>query len=222
METVDTIQQKINAITDQTTTVPSTDEYALRLSFINRAIEEFNNSYDWESLKRIAYLNITGGATVSLPMDFRKMAAFPLVWQSNPSPGETWPQINTDTIAQYDSSDKYFYILGDRGNGYSMIINPATLASGATVQIQYFSFSTSLASPANVIPLESTEYVVNKTISYIFQTRNDGRYKLYSNDARENLLGMIDQQNDKSKAFGTNNYVGVTINKNLGFKIGRD
>lgn len=225
-ETVSSIQSKISAIVDQSTTAPtdSTDEYALRLSFINRAIEEFNNAYDFEILRKIQYVSITGVSqgSISLPMDFRKMAAFPRVWSTGVSTGEEWSQINPETSGQYDVSDHYYYILGNRGAGYTMIWNPATLASGATLQIQYFSYATSLASPADNVVLDSTNFVVDRTIAYIFQTRNDTRYRLFEQSAREALLINIDNQNDKSRAFGVNNYVGVTINKLTGFRMGRD
>lgn len=224
-ETVDTIQQKIASIADQSTTAPTdADEYALRLSFINRAIEEWNNAYDWENLRKIQYLSIAGVSqgSISLPADFRKMAAFPTTWSTGVITGDQWSQINPDTIGNYSASDKYFYILGNRGAGYTMIWNPMTLASGASIQIQYFAYATSLASPADNVVIDNTNYVVDRAIAHVFQMRNDQRYRLYEQSARDELLRAIDNQNDKSRAYGTNNYVGVTVNALTGFRMGRD
>lgn len=213
-------------VVDQSVTPPTAggSESELRKSWINRAIEEFSQAYDWESLRKTKWLSVTGVSQGSLPLpvDFRKMARMPLYHSSGVSGGEEWSEAIPDELGMYESTDKYFYILGDRGNGQTMIWNPATIASGASLMIAYFAFPTSVVSPADIIPLENPEFLVNRTIAYIFEARSDSRFQGFEARARDNLLGMVDSQNNPSRAVGVNNFVGVKINKMLDFRVGRD
>jgi hypothetical protein len=122
----------------------------------------------------------------------------------------------------YDSTDKFFYILGNRGDGQTMIWNPATIASGASMMITYFAFPTSLTSPANIPPMENPEFIINRTIAYIFEARSDARFQGFESRARENLLQQIDNQNDKGAAFMQNKNVKTQEQKYYNFRIGRD
>jgi hypothetical protein len=148
--TLNSIQQDVASIADQNTATPTAggSEWNLRTSFINRAIEEFGHAYDWEALRKVLWVTVTGVSqgSLTMPMDFRKMARMPLYHSSGVAGGEEWSEIIPDEIGNYDSTDKFFYMLGDRGNGRTMIWNPATIASGASLMITYFSFPTSLTS----------------------------------------------------------------------------
>lgn len=224
--TLNDIQIGISAVVDQSVTPPTAggSESELRKSWINRAIQEFGEAYDWESLRKPKWLSVTGVSqgSLTMPADFRKMARTPVYYSSGVDEGEEWQEINPDEIGLYDSTDKYFYILGDRGNGFTMIWNPPTIASGASVMITYFAFPTSLVSPADVVLVQNPEFLINRTIAYIFEARSDSRFQGFEARARDNLLSMIDNQNNPSRAIGINNFVGVTINKQLNFRVGRD
>jgi hypothetical protein len=224
--TLNDIQIHVAAVVDQSVTPPTAggSESELRKSWVNRAIQEWGEAYDWEGLRKTKWLSVTGVSQGSLPMpaDFRKMARMPVYYSSGIAGGEEWSEIIPDEIGIYDSTDKYFYMLGDRGNGNTMIWNPATIASGASMMITYFSFPTSVVSPADIIPLGNPEFLVNRTIAYIFEARSDSRFQGFEARARENLLGMIDNQNDKSRAFGENDNVKTREEKYWGFRIGRD
>lgn len=224
--TLNDVQINVAAVVDQSVTPPTAggSESELRKSWINRAIQEFGEAYDWESFRKIKWLGVTGVSqgSLTMPADFRKMARMPVYYSSGVAGGEEWSEIIPDEIGMYHSTDKYLYMLGDRGNGHTMIWNPATIASGASIMITYFAFPTSVVSPADIIPLANPEFLVNRTIAYIFEARSDSRFQGFEARARENLLGMIDNLNDKSRAFGVNKFVGVTINKQLNFRVGRD
>ncbi len=214
------------AVVDQSVTPPTAggSESELRKSWVNRAIQEFGEAYDWESLRKVKWLSVTGVSqgSLTMPADFRKMARMPVYHSGGVSGGEEWSEIIPDEIGIYHSTDKYFYMLGDRGNGNTMIWNPATIASGASIMITYFAFPTSVVSPADIIPLENPEFLVNRTIAYIFEARSDSRFQGFEARARENLLGMVDNQNDKSRAFGENDNVKTREEKYWGFRVGRD
>ena len=226
MATLNSLISDISSVVDQTTTVPTQGgaEWNLRKSWINRAVEEYGHAYDWEALRKIAWISVTGVSqgSLTMPMDFRKMARMPLYFSSGVAGGEEWSEIVPDEIGAYNSTDKFFYMLGDRGSGRTMIWNPATIASGASLMITYFSFPTSLTSPADTVLLENPEFLINRTIAYIFEARSDSRFQGFEARARDNLLQMADSQNDPSRAKGTNAFVGITVNKMLNWRIGRD
>jgi|SRR3990167_4162399 len=224
--TLNDIQVSVAAIADQSTTPPTAggSESELRKSFINRSIEEFSHAYDWEVLRKTLWVSVTGVSqgSLTMPMNFRKMARMPLYYSSGVEGGEEWSEIIPEEIGMHQSTDKYFYMLGDRGNGRTMIWNPATIASGASLMITYFAFPTSLTSPADVVFLDNPEFLVNRTIAYIFEARSDSRYQAYEVRARENILSQIDNQNDTSRAFGENDNVKTREEKYWGFRVGRD
>lgn len=223
-DTLNTIQQKIATIIDQNTTVPTPGGTAweVRRNYINRAIEEWGHAYDWDALRRTTYLSVTGDATatVSLPGDFREMSSFPVNYSSGVANGEQWPEIQPQEITQHDITTKYFYILGNRGDGFNLIWNPGSLSSGASVFIQYYAYPTSLASPASMSPVPDPEYLVDRAVAYIYEMRNDGRFQEVEAKAREKLLLMIDDENVKSKAY--RNRVETPEKLYYGFRLGRD
>lgn len=221
--TVSNIQDKIATVIDHSATGPasSTDEYAWRLGFINRSYQEWATAYDWESLRKEVFLGVTGvsQASISLPADFRKMAMDPILYGSsdiNQSKG--YPEIPPEDRKLYINSDEYFYLLGSREN-QTMIINPGTLASGASILISYFSFPTSLVSGGDTTSINDPEFVVDRTIAYILQTRSDPRYQQIEAAAREKLVQMVD--NEKDKGLSMDNPV-KTPEQRSGFRIGRD
>ena len=224
--TLNDVQSSVAAVVDQSTTVPTVggSEDVLRKSWINRSIEEFGQAYDWEVLRKTKWLSVTGVSqgSLTMPMDFRKMARMPLYHSSGVAGGEEWSEIIPEELGMYKSTDKFFYILGDRGNGRTMIWNPATTASGASLMITYFAFPTSLTSPADTVFLDNPEFLINRTIAYIFEARSDSRYQAYEVRARDNLLSLIDNQNDTSRAFGENDNVKTREGKFWGFRWGRD
>ena len=224
--TLNDLQSSVAAMVDQSTTTPTSggSEWELRKSWINRAIEEFGQAYDWEVLRKTSFISVTGVSqgSLTLPADFRKMARMPVYHSSGVSGGEEWSEIVPDEIGMYDSTEKYFYLLGDRANNFTMIWNPATIASGASLMITYFAFPTSVTSPADTVILENPEFLINRSIAYIFEARSDSRFPGFETRARDNLLQMISSQDNQSRAMGENDNVKTREEKYWGFRIGRD
>lgn len=225
-DTVDSLQSKIAALVDQSTDVPTGNEYTLRLSYINRAINEWEHSFDWEATKKYHWINVTGVSTasLSLPGDFKKLAGFPLYHSGGVSGGEEWEEIKPEEEKLYVNTDKYCYILGNRGTGHTLVWNPGTLASGASLRICYYSYVTALASPAETTIVPDSEFVINRTISYILESRSDARFQETEAKARENLLQMIDNEQTAkftSLAGGESNYVQTSNRLYHSFRIGK-
>jgi len=224
VDTLNDIQSKIASLVDQSTTPPSSggSEWNIRTTFINRAIKEWSEAYDWENLRSITWLNTSGvsGATLALPADFRKMAAYPNFYDGSIDGGEDWSEIMPHEINLHISTDKYFYILGDVGHGFYMIWNPATLASGTTINIQYYKNPTVLSVTTDATECPNPEFLIDRTMAFIFEARSDARFQEVEAKAREKLLQMIDNENAKSVAY--RNEVKTPEKLYYNFRVGRD
>lgn len=221
---VSEIQRRMAFTLDQSATAPTTggSEWNVRLGAINRALEEWGHAYDWSGLKQGVFISITGvsQASISLPANFKKMVGFPVLFTGGVQGGQSWPQIESHEKPLYDSTQDYFFLLGSRGQGHTMIWNPGTLASGASLYLEYYSFPSSLASPADLTPVYDPEYLVDRATAYILEARSDGRFQEIEDKAREKLLLMVDNENAKSKAY--KNRVETPEKLYYGFRIGRD
>jgi len=227
-DTLQTLQEKISSLVDQSITAPSvgTSEWNVRKTFINRSIKEWADAYEWESLRTLMSFNASGmsGATVPLPATFKKMAAKPLVYafsgETASEDGEEWDEIMPDEVGEHVASHEHYYILGDAGNGFNMIWNPGTLASGASIVLNYYKNPTELSAATDVTECPNPEFLIDRAIAMIFEARTDARFQEMETKAREKLLQMIDNENSKSKAY--DNKVKTPEERTYHFRFGRD
>ncbi len=221
-DTLTTLQQKIATRVDQTTTTPTVagNEWEWRRSFINQAIEEWNNAYDWEVLRKVEFLTLTSSAqvTISLPSAYKKTAAYPINYSTGIDGGEQWPEIQPNEIKLHATTDNYYYVLGTRGS-FNMIWN-GSIPSGASIQIQYWSYPTSLVSPNDSVIVGDPDFIVDRVSAFIFESRNDGRFQQLEAKAREKLLLMVDNDNFKGAAYV--NKIQTPENLYHDFRLGRD
>lgn len=230
-ETVTQIMGMIAATVNQDPTPPAVGsaDYTLWISFMQRAQYEWQEAYDWEENRTWFYPQITllsstsvGPCTISLPVDFYKVAAAPINWTMNNMNGVPWPEALPEQRTLYSWSDKWFEIVGDQNIGYSMLWNPGTLVSGVSIEIQYFSVAPSLASAGQIPRVRDPQFLIDRTIGYILEARFDPRFQQQEQKAREKLLNMI-ANNDAKKysSYATPAYVGNATRK-MGFRLGRD
>lgn len=223
--TVQQIMRQIASTVNQEA-IPPTEgsaEWSLWLDYINRAYQEWAESNDWEGLRRRFYPGVTGVslASVSLPDDYRKLASAPKVWGDTET-GVDFPEVLPEQDGLYRISDKYVNVVGNQVDGYTMVFHPGTLASGASVQIDYFSTPTSLASNVEYPITQDPQYLVDRTIAYIFEARSDPRFQIEENKARERLMTMIENMNTaKYNSYANPNQL-VTPERKVGFRLGRD
>lgn len=218
------IQSRISTMVDQSVTPPTvgTAEWNIRANFINRSIEEWANAYNWDALRKGVYLSVTSGAgSIALPVDFRKMTGFPRLYGSSTETfGEPWPEIQSNEVYLKTSDDHFFYILGNRSNGHTIIWNPGTLASGSSLYIEYWAFPQGASESTSVFEIPDPEFLVDRAMAYILQSRNDARFQQFESQAREKLLLMVENENEKSRAY--RNKIDTPENMFFQFRVGRD
>lgn len=202
-ESVDLIQSKIAAIVDQDPTIANIDtsDYALRLSYLNLALREWAEIYDWQALYKEYYGVIstsTGNASLALPSDFRKLASFPQITYDGSNTFQ-YPETRPQERGQYSVTDRHVEILGNN-QGYVMRIYGSTLASGASVYIPYYASVQSLVSPSNVPEIPNTDFLVKRVAAYWWQARNDIRGYDAKAEAEQILGNLIGFENSYGEA----------------------
>ncbi len=223
--TVDQLQSRIAAVIDQdevTSNISSTD-YSLRLMYLNMALLEWAEAYDWQTLYsefNMLVSTSTGNASISLPTDFRKLASYPVISYDGATTA-LFPETRPQEAGKYEATDKRIEILGNPQDSYVMRVYGATLVSGASVKIPYYMSVQSLASPANIAEIPNPNYLVKRTIAYLWEAREDARFVQAKQDAEIILRNMLEQENVFSEASTFNRVKTVEENTN-GFRIGRD
>jgi hypothetical protein len=208
--TVDEVQSQIASLADQdplTADISSTD-YALRLKFINMAMQEWQEAYDWQVLYdeyNLLVSTSTGNASIALPKNFRKLASFPqIVWDGQTT--DRFPEVRPQEKAQFTltnrgntgsvgSPDRWVEIWGNLKGNYTMFVHAPTLASGASVLVPYYKSFQSLASPMDVAEIPNPQYLTKRSLAYLWEVRQDDRFPEMKAESERILAQMIDYEN---------------------------
>ena len=220
------IQSRVAAITDNNEVASDIDgtEYSIRTSYINRAQHQWAEIYDWQVLYKEYKMNVStssGNASIVLPDDFRKLASFPkLVYDGTNT--ALFPEVLPQDDGQYGESDKRINILGSPSGGYILRVLGASLASGATVIVPYYKSPASLVSPANIADVPNADYLVQRTIAYVWEAKGDDRYPNAKAEAELILKNMLEQENTYNRASQYDRVKTVEETKYGDFRMGRD
>ena len=208
--TLDNLQGKLGAILDQNedTADISSADYSLRREFVNMAQREWSEKYDWKSLYREGNIRVstsTGNASVVLPSDFRKLAAAPRITYDGATT-EDFPEIRPQEKKNYASTDRYIYILGDENAGQTMFVNAGTLSSGASISLPYYRSPASLVSPANIAMCPNPEYLVQRSLAYVWEAQADDRFPQAKLEADKILQQMLEYEQTYGEAYSNKVY----------------
>ena len=206
---VDDIQSRVAAVVDQNedTDDIQTSDYSLRLKYINRRERMWSEIGKWQSLYKeynCLASTSTGNCSVALPDDFRMIASSPKITYDGTNTN-VFPEIRGQEEARFSkASDKYVKVLGNKHSGFTLVVNPATtsrqMASGASINVPYFSVPTSHASPSNVVICPNPDYLVQGTIADIWEAREDARFQGAKVEANLILQNMMEFENTPSEA----------------------
>jgi len=224
LSTVDECQSRIAALVDQDESVSniSTADYSLRLRYLNMAQTEWSELYDWQALYKEYNMNIStssGNASVVLPKDFRKEASAPKIMVD--TTGYEFLVTRPQEAGQYLDTDRRVEFLGNYQDVYVLRIYGATLASGASVKVPYYASAQSLVSPTNVSMCPNPDYLVKRTIAYLWEAREDPRFPGMKSEADTILRNMLERENvfPEGSAFDR---VKTTDESRYGFRMGKD
>jgi hypothetical protein len=215
--TLEDILKSAAAYTDQEATTPTGTDYTTRLSYANRALNEWSDFNDWDELISTYSFTVTGVSgmaySLALPTTFRKPMS-PLAVYDNATP-TIFEFVNPDERLSLASTDHYCYLSGDGASGYTLNI-PHGLSSGCSAVMDIQSFPTSLLSLCSVVPMKSGDYVTQRIISLVLESRGDDRFQIAKRDSDNKLYQMAEERNAKN--IGHNNQIPM----DKSFVIGED
>jgi hypothetical protein len=203
-QTLEQILQDIGGYVDQEVTTPTGSDLTSRKAYVNRALIEWADVYDWEQLNQTYTFNISYASTVSLslPTNFKKpMSA---LYEYNSTTPTEYEIVSKDDRFSLSPSDNYCYLSGDPADGHVLIV-PKGLASGASVVMDIQAYPSSYATLTDYSQIPNTDYLVQRAISLVLEARGDARFPIARAEADRILANMIEVQNAKN--LGMNNRI---------------
>lgn len=179
------------------------------------ALLEWQEAYDWQCLYKeynVLVSTSTGNASVALPADFRKLASFPLV------AGEQHTETRPQEAGRYGTTDKRVEVLGNPYLNYTLRVYGVTIASGASVKVPYYASAGSLATTTDIVPIPNPDYLVKRTLAYIYESNEDARFPQAKLDAERILGSLIDYENVFSEASDSDHV--KSVDERSGFRLG--
>lgn len=221
--TLQDAQEQIASEMDQSPTAPTAGgtDWNIRKNALNRALIDWENSSEWDSLKVVfnSKVTVAGFATLGLPSDFKKLDGFPgIVWDGTTF--NEFPVVDPSTNKLYLDSDRFVNVFDNARDGKFLYIHALTLASGASVQFTYYKSPQSLASATNIVEVPDPTYVVQRALYYIYKGREDGRFPEAKVEADKILARMIENEASRGLAYKDRSIPNQLEGK--GFRIGRD
>ena len=187
---------------NQDTTQISSADYALRLRYMNMALDEWSEAYDWDCLYK-EYNTMTstasGNATVMMPSDFRKLASFPKITHTG-NQTDAFPEVLPYQDNQFNDTDLRVNLFGNPNLGYSMLVKGVNMQSGASIMIPYYYAPASLASGVQIPEIPCGQFIFKRTIAYLWQGREDPRFPAMQSDAQNELMNLIQFEETKGRA----------------------
>lgn len=182
MATLQDILINSNSYLDLAAELPTGDDLDVRIDYAKQSVREWADAYRWKELSTPATLFATLG-TVSLN-NFKELEAVPVDYWGN-----EYPEIRPADRTQKEVSDKYCYVVGNEAQGQTLILNG--LASLATLSITYQRHPSNMATLTDICEVPDDQFVVNKVVSLVLQSRSDERFPQVEANAQRLLANMI-------------------------------
>jgi hypothetical protein len=176
-----------SAYLDLEVTLPVGTEYDTRVLFANQAVREWAQSYSWRQLKIETTQISDYAASLGLP-GYNKLASPPMKSETSDT-YTAYPEITPEDRWAKGADDEYCYITGDPIKGYAAHFN--ALATGSTITIQYYRDPSCMATNTDVCEVPDPQFVTQRVISYVLQSRNDERFPVVQAEGNRLLRNMI-------------------------------
>lgn len=179
------ILKSSNSYLDLEYALPIGTDLDVRKDFANQALREAANLYRFPEFNQSLVCGYSG-ATVTVGSNFRELIATPRVEVDGTT--YDYPEITLNQISEKEPTDKYCYVLGSTDN-YNLIFN--NLSADATLTILFSRFPSGMATLTDVCELPDAEYIKEKVISYVLQSRSDARFPQVDASANAKLRNMV-------------------------------
>lgn len=172
-----------NSYLDLEASEPTGDDLDVRIDYAQQAVREWADSYRWKELSTPTSLFLTS-ATISLASNFKELEGIP-----TDISGEQYPQIIPGDRIFKESTDKYSFITGNQQSGFTLTVNG--LSAGATLSLTYQRQPSNMATLSDICEVPDDQFVVEKIISKVLQSRSDERFPQVEANAQRLLGNMI-------------------------------
>ena len=201
MATLQDILYSVNSFLDLEHELPTGEELSTRVNFADQAVKDAASVYRFKEFETLHFPSTSTAASLALPSNFRELSSIPVEWDSSGNP-TAFPEVRLNEVAHnLDEDNDYCYLLGNSMEGHTLVFHGLT--ANATLSLQYQRFPSGLATLTDIIELPDPEYVKQKVISYVLQSRSDDRFQIAEADAQRRLQNMVGRQMVQPKG-GTN------------------
>lgn len=221
------VQNRIASLVDVSGSAPTEGgaEWNVRLKYINSALSEWEQLYNWQSLyKEYATKTSTasGNTSISLPSDFRKLASYPRISYDTNNSGE-FAEVRPQERHRKLASDRYVYFLNNASTSV-MVVNSGNadgqLISGASILIPYYSTAGSLVSGSDSSMIPDPNYLVYRSVALLWEATGDDRFPQAKAKAEQILQRLLQRENVFSEAANDESRVRTIEETRYGFRIG--
>jgi len=165
---------------------------ATRVNFADQAVKDAASIYRFKEFETIYYPSTSSLMSISLPSNFRELSSSPIEMNSSGT-YKAFPQVRLEEIGENTNSNNDFcYLLGNDMEGHTLVFNGLT--ANATLSLQYQRYPSGMATLTDICELPDPEYVKQKVISYVLQSRSDDRFPQIEADAQRRLQNMVGRQ----------------------------
>lgn len=222
--TLEQILQRIGSYVDQDDSTPTGTDLTVRISYVNRAYDEWAITYDWLALKQpYGFMpTMTSQTSVGLPSKFKKLESplYDYGVDTNRQKPYEYPEIREADRFNWNPVDQFCYVMGNRLTGFNLIV-PKGMSSGASMVADISVFPSSLATLTHVPVLNDPDFLVFRGIAYVLEARGDARFPQAKVDADRSLARMVEHENAFRFAGGAK-FIPNTYSKMAShFRIGR-
>lgn len=172
---------------DLDATLPTGTELTTRIRFSAMAVNEWSESAKWRQLKVESTPSLASFASIGIS-NFKKLNGPAMEYLSD-GIYQDYQEISPEDRYYKAFDDKYCYVMGGDGQGYSLHINGINV--NATLTIPYIRGASVMATLTDVCEVPDPLFVTNRVISYVLQARNDERFPIVVAEGNRLLRNMI-------------------------------
>jgi hypothetical protein len=172
---------------DLDASLPTGTELTTRIRFNTMAVNEWSGAAKWRQLKTEVTPSLASFASIGIA-NFQYLNGAPMEWLSD-GVYQEYPEIRPEDKFSKGLSDKYSYVTGSEGTGFSLHINGINV--NATLTIPYVRGASAMATLTDNCEVPNPEFVTSRIISYVLQARNDERFPIVMAEGNRILRNMI-------------------------------
>lgn len=230
INTLQGLQDRIHLIFEGDTSTPATttDDWSIRLTFINDAIHRWEkaDATDWNELWTTLTDASTGTKTTTngtsayaTPTNFVKPGGYVRVTNSNNN--EVFYPVLPDPDAQLfdQAADQYAYFTGNPSATYKVNIKPTPTVTGSTINYDYYKQATELSATTDVTECPDPSFIVHHVLSNLYRQQRDMTRATDELSTAEEMLGQMQAQNAMAPAFQDKGLLDRTKLQGRGFGV---